>query len=670
MDLKIKCFSSYSASAKRNHRSLPHFTLLAALSVVAAFGLPTHSQAASIAIQAWVHDPVLAGVALSPDGKHLSAVSPPSIDAVPQVAVWKADDLSQPPLRFDLKAKDGGRWKPQGAFWLNSESLYVSGVQTFDVNVGARTIKTFRAKAFVWDLGKGRLLEPFGGGGSSLDDLISSLTIIDRLPLDDTKVLVAAGTFEGATDIYEMDLKSYRLKRVFRGATGSSAFTDLSGEVRGRTKFEGDGETARIEFEVRKVGSNDWTPAGSFFARDRQGPQPLGFSKDPNVLYMSDNKDREVAAVREYRLDTGELSEPIFAHQKYDATGVLLGQTKKKFGELLGFRYYGADLATYWVDADRLALQRGLNEAFPGMTVSLGSFSDDESRAIIFVSSSNDPGSYYLYDAAKGLTALGRPRPLLDPAKLASTELVSYQARDGLTIPAFLTIPKTGSKPFPAVVMPHGGPWARDDIGFDTWRQFLADRGYVVLQPQYRGSDGWGQTLWRAGDREWGQKMQDDKDDGAQWLVDQGLVAKDRIAMYGFSYGGYAAMAAIVRPNPPYQCAIAGAGLSELRTFDKITFETRFGREFQNPTIAGLSPLDVVQQASIPIMIFHGDRDQIVPIEQSEKYYAALKKAGKNVQYIEIDDYGHGPSLSIAKQAQVLEILETYLARDCGPGGL
>ncbi|MFZ9995101.1 MAG: alpha/beta hydrolase family protein, partial [Steroidobacteraceae bacterium] len=176
--------------------------------------------------------------------------------------------------------------------------------------------------------------------------------------------------------------------------------------------------------------------------------------------------------------------------------------------------------------------------------------------------------------------------------------------------------------------------------------------------------------LWRAGDREWGQKMQDDKDDGGAWLVEQGLAAADRLAIYGFSYGGYAAMASIVRPNPPWQCAIAGAGLAELRTFDKITFGSRFGRDFQNPTIAGLSPLDVIDQASIPIMVFHGDRDQTVPIEQSEKFVDALRKLGKDVQYEEIKDYGHGPSLSTAQQAKVLEILETYLANGCGPGGL
>ncbi len=629
---------------------------------------------AQIPLQAWVHDAVLRSVSLSPDGRYIAAVSPPQVDAVPQIAVWDANDLSKPPVRTDLTAADGSRWKPQGVFWLNNDTFFATGAQTFDLSVGARLIKTFRSATFIGKLTADRGLKvtnPFGTG-STIEDLVSGQRLLMRMPKDDSKVLVAARNFEGAENVYELSLKNYSSRRVFRGAAGSNALADLDGEIRARSKFEGDGETARIETEVRRKGSSAWTQITPFFARDRQGLQPLGFAKDPDILYVTDNKDREFAVLREYSVSTGNLSEPIFGHPKYDAIDTVIGTTKKKYGELLGFSYNSPWPSIYWIDPDRLGLEAALKKALPGKQIALQQFSDDETRAIVLANATNDPGTIYLYDAAKGLTMLGRPYPLLDPEKLAETRFVTYKARDGLEIPAFLTIPKRGTKPFPAVVMPHGGPWARDNLSYDysQWRQFLADRGYVVLQPQYRGSEGWGQKLWRAGDREWGQKMQDDKDDGAKWLVDQGLVDKDRIALYGFSYGGYAAMASIVRPNPPWQCAIAGAGLAELRTFDKFTFESRFGREFQNPTIAGLSPIDHVKDASIPIMIFHGDRDQTVPIDQSERYFQALKQAGKNVTYTEIDDYGHGPSLATAKQAQVLEILENYLARDCGPGGL
>ena len=652
------------------------WTALASVALIAAAGSAAAEQSPAdtyIPMNAWVHDPVLASVALSPDGKHLVAVSLENMQAVPTIGIWNADALAEAPKRFDLTASDGSKWKPLSAFWLNDSVIYAVGRRLIDYQLGGRTTKTFGEKAFVYDMKRGKLLEPFGGGGRNIEDLLTSSSLLDRLPMNPDKVLIRVTNRDGAADIYEMDLKDYKTRRIFRGASGVGSFTDLEGNVRGQTRVEGDGAEARIEVEARKPGSNDWDKIATFYARDREGLQPVQFAKDPNIFYMTDNKGREYTVLREYNLTTGELSEPIFGLEKFDAFGVVLGNTRKKFGELLGFTYDGPRPDVYWVDPDRVALHEGLKKAFPGKHVSLQTFSDDETRAVIFVSASNDPGSYYLYDSKKGLVELGRPKPLLDPDKIAETRLVTYTARDGLKIPAFLTVPKTGKPPYPTVVMPHGGPWARDSISYDFshWRPFLANRGYVVLQPQYRGSLGWGQTLWRAGDREWGQKMQDDKDDGARWLVEQGIADPERLAIYGFSYGGYAAMASIVRPNPPWQCAIAGAGLSELRTFDRITFEgSFFNREFQNPTVQGLSPLDHVDKASIPILIFHGDRDQTVPIDQSEKYYEALKRAGKDVKYVEISDYGHGPSLTPDKQAQVLELLEGYLRDECGPGGL
>ncbi len=631
---------------------------------------------AQIPMQAWVHDPVISGVSISPDGKHIAAISLPDINAVPQVTVWSADDLAQPPLRFDLGDKDGGRWKPQGVSWLNNELLLTSGSQTLDASFGGRMIKTFTGNTFVYrlrsltDPKKNRLLDPFVGFYTG-QNRARSVSIQNTFPDDPNRVILRVVNADGAPDLYEFDLKSLRAKRVYRGRPGDSLDTDLDGEARLRTRFRGDGD-ARIEGEIRIKGTDTWQPLPPFTAKERQGIQPVGVDSDSNILFVTDNTDREFQVLREYDVRTGALSpEILFGHPKHEARDVILGRNKKKFGQLLGFVYDGLYGSTaYWIDEDRARLESALRATFKGKEVTLGSFSDDDRRAIILVSASNDPGSYYLYDASRGLTPLGARRPLLKPEELPETRFVTYKARDGLEIPAYLTVPVRGQGPFPAVVMPHGGPWARDNQRFDTWRHFLADRGYVVLQPQFRGSDGWGQTLWRAGDREWGQKMQDDKDDGGAWLVEQGYAAADRLAIYGFSYGGYAAMAAIVRPNPPWQCAIAGAGLAELRTFDKITFGSRFGRDFQNPTIAGLSPLDVIDQASIPIMVFHGDRDQTVPIEQSEKFVDALRKLGKDVQYEAIADYGHGPSLSTAQQAKVLEILETYLANGCGPGGL
>ena len=192
----------------------------------------------------------------------------------------------------------------------------------------------------------------------------------------------------------------------------------------------------------------------------------------------------------------------------------------------------------------------------------------------------------------------------------------------------------------------------------------------AVLQPQYRGSSGWGQKLWKAGDREWGQKMQDDKDDGAQWLVDNKIAIPGRIAMFGFSYGGYAAMAAAVRPNGHYKCAIAGAGVSDINRIWKQFYSNTAMMQHQGVTVKGLSPLTKAAQIQIPIMVYHGTRDQTVPIEQSQWYVNEARKSGQPVEYHEFDDYSHGQAWTRKIFGDQLRIIDEYFAKGCGGSGL
>jgi dipeptidyl aminopeptidase/acylaminoacyl peptidase len=219
-------------------------------------------------------------------------------------------------------------------------------------------------------------------------------------------------------------------------------------------------------------------------------------------------------------------------------------------------------------------------------------------------------------------------------------------------------------------VHPHGGPWARDGLAFDyfMWVPMMTSRCRAVLQPQYRGSQGWGRKLWMSGDAEWGQKMQDDKDDGAKWLIDQKIAIPGRIAMFGFSYGGYAAMAAAVRPNGLYKCAIAGAGVSDIDRIWAKYYTNPYFREGQSTTVKGLSPLSKADQIQIPIYVFHGDRDQTVPIKQSEWFVAKAKSGGKDVTYREFKDFAHGPSWTRANYEQVLEGINDYFDKGCAGG--
>ena len=616
--------------------------------------------AAPIPISAWIHDPVIDSVRISPDGTRLAALTLGDVNAPPDVTIWRTADLSAQPVRFrprDVKAR--------AVFWLNDDRLMVIGRQKFDIRAGGRTIKSFREKVYIYD-GEGK-------AGRELFKTKDFFTagLFNRLPRRPDKVLVQVTNQEFAADIYELDLNSYNAKRVLRSASDESPIGDMDGAVRGKQQIEGQRDDVHILFSYKHPETGKWDEHHRLYASRREGMAPVAFDSDGRRVYMQDNRGLDKAVIRAYDLVDRTLGEPLFGGVAVEAVDVLQASNPEEFGNVVGFFGYDESIVIEYREPKRRSIQQRLEKALPGgLDHRLMSYSDDLTMIVVRSSGPREPGLYHLLVNGSQLVPLGRSFPHLAPEKLADTRFVSYPARDGLEIPGFLTLPQGTEGPLPAVVMPHGGPWARDYLGWDMWAQFLANRGYAVLQPQFRGSEGWGQALWRAGDREWGQKMQDDKDDGARWLVAKGLAEEDRIAIYGYSYGGYAAMAASVRPNSPYQCAIAGAGLSELRTFDKITYESPFLREYQNPTVAGLSPLDHVKAASIPIYLFHGDRDQRVPIEQSRKFANALRRAGKDVKYEEITDLWHSYPWWPQHHLAVLSSLEDYLRNDCGPGGL
>lgn len=616
--------------------------------------------AEEIPINAWVHDPVISSVSVSPDGDSIAALTLADVNEAPSVTIWETRDLNRQPQRF--RPEDS---KALAVNWLNDDRLLVVGRQKFDYRIGGRVTKWFRDRVYVFSADGRKMGDLFDG------EEVVGVRIFDTLPMDREKVLIAVTNLEFAEDIFELDLESLRTRRIFRGATGESFFADNDGNVRGKSELKGRGDEARIEFSYRNPETDEWEMHHALYAARREGMQPVAFGEQGRIVYMVDNTGRDKQVIRPYDLTTRELGEPVFEDASIEATDVLQSRQPEDFGEIIGYAGTGIGPYRKYTDDEWAALQQKIDDALPeGRTNRITSISQDFSVAVITSSGPKEAGAYYLLVSGQNLISLGRQYPFLEPEELADMEFVTYESRDGLEIPAYLTTPTSGEPPYPAVVVPHGGPWARDVMGWDLWAQFLANRGYVVLQPQYRGSMGWGQDLWRAGDKEWGGKMQDDKDDGAMWLVEKGLAAEDRLAIFGYSYGGYAAMAAAVRPDTPFQCAISGAGLSDLTYFDKVTFEGEFGREFQNPTIEGLSPLDVAERAKIPIYIFHGDRDQRVPIEQSENYVSALKRAKKDVEYQEIVDLWHSFPWFPQHHYAILTSVEEYLETRCGPGGL
>ena len=303
---------------------------------------------------------------------------------------------------------------------------------------------------------------------------------------------------------------------------------------------------------------------------------------------------------------------------------------------------------------------------FKGKYVSIRSRSADDNAIVIQTTAAKDPGTYYLLKNKNKLEKIAEKFPLLKPEHLSKVKYISYKARDGRKIPAYVTIPK-GKKPYPAVIMPHGGPWVRDVVIYDEWAQLMAHHGYLVIQPQYRGSTGFGLEHWKAADKQWGLAMQDDLDDGMQFLVKKGLADPDRLIMFGWSYGGYAAFAGSMRKNNIYQCTIAGAGVSSLTRIVATLLDNRFMRESAGPYYKGVSPLETVENVNVPILVIHGDIDQRVPVKQSRLFVDELEELGKDYKYIELDGADHFSStLYYHHKTEFYSELLNWLDNKCG----
>ena len=294
---------------------------------------------------------------------------------------------------------------------------------------------------------------------------------------------------------------------------------------------------------------------------------------------------------------------------------------------------------------------------------------------VVTNSGPHDPGSFWLVKDGK-LAKLGSRNPLLNPDQLADVEFIRYQSRDGKMIPGYVTKPK-GEGPFPLVVMPHGGPHVPEVVNYDEWGQLLANAGYMVLQPGYRMTVGWGKEHFDGGYGEHGGKMQDDKDDGALYLVEQGLVDPERIAMFGWSYGGYAALAALSREPNIYQCAIAGAAVAD----PAKSYRLGTGRAGSVPKAIndwserrgtiGINPIKEVSKVNIPLLMVHPEDDSRVLYYHFEDYKKAFEAAGKTGEFVTLDDADHFyRTLMFNHQQQFYTKMLDYLANDCGPGGL
>ena len=646
--------------------------------------------------------PAIDSVTISPDGAHLAALSSP--DGVNQdLLIWRTDALSAPPIRVRST-----HMRFVAVQFLKNERLLVIAEQPLTIEGRPANL----VKSLVTDL-EGKSFAPLlpersmtSDTEDSYDRLVPS-TLIAALPEDPRHVLVEDHRLGSAGDIYSVDVYTMSAAKVANGSEKYFDYqADLKGQLRARQFSDFDNGKIYIAQQFLDPDTNRWIELFRWYAKDRAENQIVGFTRDPHVVLLASAQAGDKTGVDEYDVKQRKVIEPAFEHKLFEATGQVIGVQARviqshaaaDYGRVLGFSYLAETPRIYWLDPQLGALDQKVQQTLgaswarvdwidPGTglratvpveadaAVTFAAWSNDFKDILIEKSGPRTPSEYYLLADGK-LALLGKARPWIDPAALGETSLVEYPARDGLMVPAFLTLPPKdayGAGPYPTLIEPHGGPWARDEMGWDPtgWTQYFASHGYAVLQPQFRGSYGWGQKLWRAGDAEWGQKMQDDLDDGVKWLIAGGIAAPQRVAIFGYSYGGYAALAAAIRPNGLYQCAISGAGAGNLEEIVSDTYDNRYTREFQMPTVKGLNPLDHAAEIKIPVLIYHGDHDTTVDPEASRMFAAGAARSGHPVKLVEIKDMGHQLVFWTPAMAErQLDIVDDFLKTGCKAGGL
>jgi dipeptidyl aminopeptidase/acylaminoacyl peptidase len=444
---------------------------------------------------------------------------------------------------------------------------------------------------------------------------------------------------------------------------------DRRGALRLRSRLEG----ATLIWEHRREdGQTFQRVAAHPFHGYAETWSPQAFAADPDILWLISRETHDRGALHAFDTRTFALGPALFVPPAGEITEII---TTPDHARLLGVRYETDRGHYHWFDEARGALQARLEKTFVGCDVRISSRSDDGSVALIWVGHDREPGVYYVLDQKAGsLTQFKRTREI-DPARLTFRRPISYPARDGLIVHGYLTLPRDhDGRNLPLVLHPHGGPFGvRDTWGFDGDAQFLASRGYAVLQPNFRGSGGYGRDFINRGRQQWGRAMQDDLTDGVKWAIAQGIADPARVAIYGASYGGYASLIGVMLTPELYACAVNYVGASDL----EITFKQRgedawrtgdefsYQREWVGATRAyrdATSPVNLVERIQVPTLHAYGAEDPRVKINHWSRLEPLLKKHGKSYQAIVEGRQGHG-FRNVDEAVSFYAALEAFLAK-------
>ncbi|MEP7238110.1 MAG: S9 family peptidase [Ferruginibacter sp.] len=448
-------------------------------------------------------------------------------------------------------------------------------------------------------------------------------------------------------DPYSINIETGELKVLFQNDKNYDSWvTDHTGAIRIATKTDGVNTT----YYQRATETAAFDSFLTTTYKDQFAIQFFTF--DNKNIYVSSNIGRDKTAIVEYDLAAKKEVKEIYSNPEYDVDGLSYSE-KRKVLTMVNFTSWKAE--HHFLDKETEDEYKKMGDKFKGYEVGIYGNNNAEDKFVVWTGNDKLAAKYYFYDKKSGDTKfLADAFPWLKEDNMATMKPVEYKSRDGLTIHGYLTLPKGyEAKNLPVVINPHGGPWARDDWGFNTEAQMFANRGYAVLQMNFRGSTGYGKEFWLKSQKQWGKTMQDDITDGVQWLIKEGIADPKRVAIYGGSYGGYATLAGVTFTPDLYACAVDYVGVANMFTFMKTIppywepYKAMFYEMVGDPVkdsalLAAASPVLHAGNIKTPLFVAQGANDPRVNKAESDQMVEALKKRGVAVDYMVKNDEGHG----------------------------
>ena len=448
-------------------------------------------------------------------------------------------------------------------------------------------------------------------------------------------------------DVYRCDIETGELEQIAENPGSIIGWlTDHEGKLRAAVQTDG----VNTSFLYRTNESENFRVLHT--ANFKETFEPVLFAYDNKLMYVASNLSQDKTAFYTFDPEANKTLDLVFVHDEVDA-GSILHSKKRKI--ITGVTFTTDKRHYKFFDSDREELQKTIDAFFPNYEAVVTDMDDDERKVIVRTFSDRTRGTYYLFDRKdNSISKLADLSTWLKEDQMAQMKPITFKSRDGLTIHGYLTVPVgVASKDLPLVVIPHGGPSARDTWGFDSVSQFLANRGIAVLQVNFRGSTGYGKAFWQAGFKQWGRKMQDDVTDGVLWTVEKGIADRKRLAIFGGSYGGYAALAGATFTPDLYACAISYVGPSNIFTlletippywepFREMEYEEIGDPVKDKELLTEISPLFHADKIKIPLFVAQGANDPRVKKAESDQIVEAVRKAGKDVIYMVKENEGHG----------------------------